>query len=414
MTAMRSGTFGLLTVALAVGCGSSSDGGSNIELGGAGGQASAGAGATLQFGGGGAKGGASGAGATAGNGSAAQAGAGGSSTSGGAGTNGSAGAAGAGSGMCPDRPQIYCNGACLKTVGETQGACTALLLETTQTSSVAVDDSHLYFCHGNISVDRMNLTTLATNELVKNLKFPRNFIVDGATLFFSTDWTAGATGADLFKGTLQRVPKAGGAATLLAQGVDRLNDLTLAAGTLYFTVGFPQRGLYSEPATGPSPVPYGGAVGAGLRSTLVDSGVAYYTGESAETVSATPLSDVSKATLLSTTPDARLHASDATYLYLTQQVAEKTQYARLKKSGGTPEPLATGPAQLQFKYRDGDNLYFVGASSATEEQLLGIPLGGGTFKVLATFELNQVNSVTASATHLYVGTDFNGIVRVKK
>ncbi len=397
--------------ALLVACGGgSSDVGSSVQgYGGGSGSASGGMGPLLDFG----AGAAGLSGGHAGQGS----GVGGASNAGTAGASASSGAGGAGGvhmSKCSSRPQVYCNGACLKTVGETQGSCTALLLEETQTLGLAVDATGLYFNHANTSVDHMDLTTFQSTSLVTDLNFPRNLLLNGDSVLFTTDWTEDSLGGNTFLGTVRSVPKAGGAFTLIASAIDHPGDLALVGSNLYFAGGFGDRTAYSTPLGGQTPQALGGAL-MPLDTVLFDASAIYFTTSTfGEGISSVPYGDVSTATQVSSDSNIGHLFSDANDLYFVpNDSANGTEYHRLQKSGGASELVASYALPAQFNHRDGDTLYFV-ASTTDTDQVLSLPITGGAFTTVATFDWGEVSAITADASYVYVGTNDNGIVRVKK
>ena len=412
MKLMNRGVWLFLDALLLVACGGGgSDVGSSVQgYGGDAGSASGSMGTLLNFGAG-AAGMSSG---HAGQGSAV----GGASAAGAAGAGAAGGTGGVGDSVhvskCSSRPQVYCNGACLTTVGETQGSCSALLLEESQTLGLAVDATGLYFNHANTSVDHLDLTTLQSTSLVTGLNFPRNLLLSGDSLLFTTDWTEDALGGNTFLGTLRSVPKVGGAFTLIASAIDQPGDLALVGSNLYFAGGFGNRTAYSAPLGGQTSQALGGAL-TSLEVVLFDASAIYFTTTTfGNGISSVPYSDVGTATQVASDTNIAHLFSDAAYLYfVASDSASGTEYYRVSKSGGTSERVASYGSPAQFNHRDGDTLYFV-ASTTDTDQVLSLPITGGTFTPVASFDWGEVSAITVDATYVYVGTNNNGIVRVKK
>ena len=413
---MSSERYGLCvaSLALAVACGGSSGVGAPAT-GGTGSQAQAGSGTHL--GGSGTGGGASGGGASgvggAPDGSSAL---GGSAGRGGGGGAGGGGAGGTNANSAPKcaPAQIYCNGSCLQKVGDSVGNCSALLLENSQTASLAADGTYLYFTHANQSVDRLQLSSLATTSLVSGLKFPQTLLLDGDTLYFTTDWTESTLGGDFAKGTLRKIPKAGGSATVLAQGLDSPNALELSAGSLYFTTGFfgPLQ-LNQASVGGGSVKALGGALAPGVRAFVADGDTVYYANSAG--ISATHLTDLSQSTSVAPNVVADVLWADSGKLYFLGMPSFNavTTFGRVDKAGGTPQtmPLSVG---VRFEFRDSVAAYVVGPNVDGEQLLYRLTLADGALAPLATFEHDQIAAVTADESAVYVGLDLGGIVRIAK
>jgi len=286
---------------------------------------------------------------------------------------------------------------------------------------LAVDDSYLYFGHNDKAVDRLNLTTLAVDSLVTGISFPHDFVLNGSTLYFLTEWTEKAVGDSFAQGTLRSVPKAGGKPTVLAMGLESPKSLSLADGTLYFLSGTFDTLLNSEATTATAPTALGGVFAQPIMSYWVDSGSIYFSYIELSSVGSAPpgtfvaqLADPTHSKPVADGFSAGTIFGDAANLYLFGSAnSSDNTYASVPKTGGTPKTLSSD-AQFTFEYRDGDTLYLADFSVGGRERLMRMPLTGGTPEVFATFDQDAIRVVTADAKYVYVALDFGGIIRLDK
>ncbi|MEI9936218.1 MAG: hypothetical protein WDO69_03245 [Pseudomonadota bacterium] len=406
------------TLALAVACGGGSRPGFEAAAGAASQMQGGDAGSSEHVGGNAMGGGTNPSSAGVGNASGVSSASGGWNASGGIDAAGSGGSAGTNANSVPKcaPAQIFCNGSCLEKVGDSASNCSAVFLEASQTSSLAADGTFLYFTHANLSIDRLDISSLATTSLVTGIKFPANLVLDAEMLYFTTTWTEPELGSDFAKGTLRKVPKAGGTVTVLAQNLDSPDALALSAGFLYFTTGtFTPVQLNRESVGGPSPTQLSGVLPTGVKAFVVDAGTVYYRNNSG--IVATPLSDLSQSAAVApnVAADVLLSDTDNLYFFDTPSVGSQSQtnYERVDKSGSVPQIVHLSEV-LRFQYRDSEASYLVGPNLDGEQKLYRIPLTGASVDAIARFEHDQVAAVTSDESSVYVGTNAGGIVRIMK
>ena len=335
-------------------------------------------------------------------------------------TAGTGGSSGSGGDAGCTSFDTLCNGECLRRAGDSASGCTLVTTEYAQ--DLALADGFLYAA-GNESVYRIELASLTSETLVDDLVNPEEVLLDGDTLYYTT------TNGSQPTGTLSKLPKAGGAPTVLASELVHPVNLTLVDSTFYFSSGQPHRGsvtLMRVPSAGGTPEQL--PVGEEVIAFALDATTVFYPhvvgSEFSASVRASPLAELDQQTQVADLgSSAEMLIADGAELYFSGFTpgAEgggdlDTVWGRFPKAGGTPETFGTNPEPAVFRLRDGDDFYFI-ELTADGARLLVASVAGADFTPLATFESGSDAlygwPIVLDATYLYVGTT-DGVVRIAR
>jgi hypothetical protein len=295
-----------------------------------------------------------------------------------------------------------CNGACLRTAGQTQAGCS--LLAETDSNSLAVSGSDLYFTSAD-RLGRVDTNSLQVSTLFDTDRYPSNVLVAGDTLYFGLSDFGGQNAA------IESLPTAGGTPTLVTDGFDYLRAFALSGSTLYFTSG----SEINKPSLRSAPVSGGASTVALSRTVItftVDASTLYFVPYSATrgfmaTIEAAPLSapnDSAGLAALDTSGDSLLTDAANVYYCGSESTTSAATCGSIRKEDGTHTKLAASAAPLLVEAVDARGIVLL-ETGTSGDRLLQVPLAGGAAQVLATFEVVGNLPIAVDATHVYVGAD---------
>lgn len=265
--------------------------------------------------------------------------------------------------------------------------------------------------------------------LASDVAYPNDLALDDHYVYVSV-WGGGSAGPDTTSGSLQRVPKAGGPAEVLASGLDHPGWIGVDGSTLFATIGstvvsVPKGGgaltqlatftdkptalaldddavyvaLYLQasvvriPKAGGAPAVVATANGSPL-SLLVDAMNLYWTDGTG--LYAMPKAGGTPVAL--TTQYAGRLAADADTLYTYHPPSPTGDVWRIAKLGGALDALATeSHPGLWPVATDGLNVYW---SNNADGELRMVPRQGGSVTTIATGQ-GEVDRMAADGSGLY-------------
>jgi hypothetical protein len=226
--------------------------------------------------------------------------------------------------------------------------------------------------------------------------------------------------ADTGVGSLVKVPKTGGALTLLANGVAQygVGRVTTQGGFAYYVTGF--NALYRVFTGGGTPTIFAaGPYGSNVTDLAVDDGEIFFLNDGTYNANFTMKlpgtgyvgrAPISGSTTLGHTalkrgldyPQYRI-AIDDTYVFF---IDDTTLYRTSRRGGPTIElsPIAPASGLIVDLLSDGQNVYF-----ADVHGVYRLPVGGGSVETL-TYGWSGVRTIAVNATDLYFTDNTSGAV----
>lgn len=208
------------------------------------------------------------------------------------------------------------------------------------------------------------LTTLAGG-------MAQSMVIDASYAYFT----------DSNRGTVSKVPLAGGAVIPLATSQYQASGIAVDASYVYFTaIGSGSVGVIQRVSLAGGAVTTLGSAGKFPRFLAIDAASVYFTDEPTGTVLKVPLGGGTVTTLASAQAAPRGIAVDATSVYWVNNGDGTVM--KVATGGGTPTQLATGQDMPNAVALDSNYVYW-----NTYREVRRAPLGGGTVTSLNPGEL---------------------------
>lgn len=304
---------------------------------------------------------------------------------------------------CDLATQVSCHGECFGAVGEEKGGCRLLRFVASAGGSkiaeLAVDGTDLFYA-GTSGLRAIRLASMA-DELVADKPKYVSSIVPAADFVYLT--TSASDGGTFGPGTVQRAPRAGGAATPLVTGVTGPFNLTILEPNAFFSIGFGT--LYSTPVAG-GMEPVNTTVNA--HSLLADGNDLIYAiaGVTNFPIMVAPGADFATAVeivpetfdpTLITVLDGKVYWFD-----------DDGNYLRVPKAGGAPEtvkPTTAGYGPWRHSQFD----ILSSTTMAAKSTVSALPIAGGEWTEIGKFSASA-ETATSNATHYFVALGAHGAI----
>lgn len=246
--------------------------------------------------------------------------------------------------------------------------------------------------------------TPAVTHLATNLIYPHALALDSTDVYFSsTDGGVNTT-------QVRRVPKSGGASTLLAASQRGVTNLHVDGSNVYWyylnDINNAQGYVRQVPTSGGSVITLATDAN-GLRGATFDATDAYWVGANGD-LRRVPLG-TSASTVIGSlygNPGTELYmVNDASRLYFGQSQFSSAGLWSAPKTGGSPaayQQLAGTNVDI-----DANDLYFIALGGAAPSSVQKIPKVGGTATVLSP-ALSNTRDIAVDSSGVYV-SDSAGI-----
>jgi hypothetical protein len=299
---------------------------------------------------------------------------------------------------------VFC-GECLASELQVAGNCTALKLGLGQMTSLALTTDALFYTSANREIVKLDLAKGTHQSLVRGLEFVKALVVDGSTLYFSTE-----TPDSFFEYDARGVALSGGDVTVLShQALATIGIILPLPDKLLLGIGDFDFDLMTIPKGGGYSTSFGGLTG--VTTPLLAGSTLYYRSNAG----------LSSTSIDAPAPDHHLNRefSNATiilegdYLYYIESGA----YTRTPTAGGASEVVQMFDNAGVWG-RTPDQV-IIGQTDANDDKilhLLTMPIKGGTPKDLVTLESGELQAVAGNATELYLAVGSlhgGGLLKVK-
>jgi hypothetical protein len=313
-------------------------------------------------------------------------------------------------GLC-EKLQVYCNGACLSTIGEQSGNCTLLQNNIGEAGYIAVDSTNLYYTAQKSEILGMDLQTLVHSSLVTGLANPSVLYPTGGLLYFGNNPTSGdvtiesdirvifvgrsdvtvvtenlgtvfgifLSGAGTFqKGPLYSVSNQGGRWEKFS--APEILHLEVLGSIVYFSMSTDaESGIYTSSLSAP------------------DSYAQITTGD----ITGTPISNF-------------FITADSAYWFASKAANTARVYTKVSLAGGgQKQEMGAAGSGILLAHND-TSVFYSDTTSTGSYNIVIMPINGGAQTVLGTYEPSELRRAVADATHLYVALGYartGGILR---
>lgn len=304
--------------------------------------------------------------------------------------------------LCP-KDEVYCNGACLSSAGQTADGCELLARNNTGNSSLNLEDGFLYF-NTYTSIYQLDLTTLDIECVMGGLHFPEGMLVADGQIYVGMDDNPGVRG-------IVRVGTDGDNPMLISRFDRSGSNFQLVDDTLFFSgMSNWDRYYYAVPTAGGTPSDVyteGGAQGGGYA---VLDGYVYVMDVS---LLRAPTDDLSSWEEMTSTANGNsLFEVGGTLYWLADQTGElNAREVYSYKPGDADAAELDEIDDAQYLTNNATHLFFTiyGEDIDGAENIYSYPLAGGTAETVATFERSQLVAATATADTLYVSVGSNAV-----
>lgn len=288
---------------------------------------------------------------------------------------------------------------------------TALASGVDHPLGLAIDGDYVYFVSGGFAnaenaVRRVHTTGGSVETLAKVEQLVSGeLVVDSDYVYFTSEWG----------NTVLRVPKNGGAATVLAQA-PAPTFLAADASHVYFVTFAKQEPggtVQRVPKTGgPAEVLVSGHPG--LDNLVVDDRDVFFRSNKGLWRVAKAGGAAQNILPRSERQNVGRLAADAAYLYFFLETSSSGKYAvaRLSKNGGAPEtigPIGNPTARLALS---DSHVYFFREANLTEDALAKVPKAGGPAETVDGSG-HSTGHLTVVGGNVYF-TDINTVYRAPK
>ncbi len=304
---------------------------------------------------------------------------------------------------CDLATQVSCHGECFAAVGEEKGGCRLLRFTPSAGSSkigqMTVDGTDLFYA-GSSGLSAIRLASMADELVADKPQYVDSIVPAGDFVYMTT----GANDEGTFgPGTVQRAPRAGGAATHLVTGVTGPFNLTILEPNAFFSVGFGT--LYSTPvAGGMDPV----KTTVSAQSLLADGNDLIYAiaGVTNFPIMVAPGGDFATAVeVVPETFDPQLITVLDGKIYWFD---DDGNYLRVPKAGGATEtvkPKTAGYGAWRHSHTD----ILSSVTTAGKSTVSAMPIAGGDWTEIGKFSVSA-EAATSNATHYFVALGAHGAV----